>query len=262
MQFALDRLLRPGGYIQARAAPFDLLFVGPVADVITRHIHRKGAHEPGITRYLLEHVRVGAGEIAVDVGANLGWYSVLLNCLSVQGAQIFAFEPDPESYWLLSKNLRSNDATRVSAHNIALGSTPGFAELRRYKSSNNGRHTLVDGGNPGGGTVRVPVSTLKDFWAANHLDGRPIRFLKVDVEGFEYFVLRGAGELLDRCECVLLEYSPGSQRMLAAKPDALIELLQASRFNVRRFRDGELVPVSWAELAGAQEQYDLLLTRP
>lgn len=260
MQFALERLLHPNGYIEARAAPFNLVFSGPAADCITRHIYRLGAHEPVITRYLIDHVRVGPGEIAIDIGANLGWYSVLLNCLSTDDAQIFAFEPDPESYHLLCKNLHANLTTRVVAHNIALGDAPGFAELHRYKASNNGRHTLVAGGQSSGGTVRVPISTLKDFWGENRLGTRRIRFLKVDVEGYEYFVLHGAGELLSRCECVLLEYSPDSQPMAGVDPEALVELLQAARFVVRAFRNGELMPVEWAELVKAEEQYDLLLT--
>ena len=113
VQFGLARLTSRDGYVVARSAPFGLTFKGPAADVITRHIYRLGAHEPVITRYLLENVRLGAGDIALDVGANLGWYSVLLNRLSAPGAQIFSFEPDPRTYGLLLTNLAANEATRV-----------------------------------------------------------------------------------------------------------------------------------------------------
>ncbi|HTD31950.1 MAG TPA: FkbM family methyltransferase [Steroidobacteraceae bacterium] len=258
VQFGFARLLSRDGYVTARAAPFGLTFTGPAADVITRHIYRLGAHEPAITRYLIEHLHLGAGEVALDVGANIGWYSILLQHLSEPGAQIFAFEPDPETYSLLRTNLRANAAERVTALNLALGDAPGTAQLRRYKHSNNGRHTLVVDG-PAADMVPVAVDTLAAFWSAHALGSRPLRFLKIDVEGFEYFVLRGAGELLTRCANIFLEYSPASLRLAGLGPDVLIELLRAARLSARAFRGGQLVPMSLTELAQVQEQHDLLL---
>lgn len=258
LQFALARLVSRDGYVRARAAPFDLSFTGPAADVITRHIYRFGAHEPAITRYLLEHVHLSAGDVAFDVGANLGWYSVLLQRLSEPGARIFAFEPDPETYALLCRNLADNRADRVTPVNAALGAAPGTARLHRYKQSNNGRHTLIDDGQRKQ-TVSVAVDTLQSFWNREALGQCPIRLLKIDVEGFEYFVLKGAGELLGRCENVLLEYSPGGLALAGLRPAALIELLQAAHLSARAFVAGTPVPMSFAQLAETKVQHDLLL---
>jgi FkbM family methyltransferase len=258
LQFGFARLGSRDGYVRARAAPFDLTFTGPAADVITRHIYRHGAHEPAITRYLLEHVRLAAGDVALDVGANIGWYSLLLQRLSEPGANIFAFEPDPRTYRLLCANLAANAADRVSALNLALGAAPDTLELRRYKDSNNGRHTLI----PGAGSadiVRVRVETLESFWGSQGLSARPIRLLKVDVEGFEYFVLRGAGELLGRCAMTLLEYSPASLGLAGLDCGVLIELLRQARLSASAFLDGALVPMSFEELARLERQHDLLL---
>jgi len=259
LQFGWLRLANPDGYVNARAAPFGTSFTGPAADVITRHIYRLGAHEPAITRYLLEHVRLRAGDVAFDVGANLGWYSVLLSRLSEPGAQIFAFEPDPESYRLLTRNLAANAAGCVAAFNVALGETAGTAELHRYKSSNNGRHTLLSG-NTSGGVVRVAVDTLSAFWERHALGDSPIRLLKVDVEGFEYFVLRGAGELLRRCACLLLEYSPESLPVAGLKSQLLLDLLAATGLEPHAFVGERPVPVSFRELSATTVQRDLLLT--
>lgn len=258
VQFGFARLASRDGYIEAHAAPFDLTFTGPAADCITRHIYRLGAHEPAITRYLLDHVRLGAEDVAMDVGANLGWYSLLLSRLSVAGARIFAFEPDPESYRLLGRNVRANAASQVTALNIALGETAGFAELHRYKASNNGRHTLLPG-STSGGSVRVPVMTLESFWKSQHLGERRICLLKVDVEGYEYFVLRGAGELLGRCARILLEYSPASLPLAGLRPDALIDLFRRAGLSAHAFVHGKPVPMSFERLARAETQHDLLL---
>jgi FkbM family methyltransferase len=259
VQLAWARLTSRDGYVEARAAPFGLTFTGPGADCITRHIHRLGAHEPEIARYLLEHVRLGPDDVALDVGANLGWYSVLLDRLSAPGARIFAFEPDPESYRLLLANLAANGAARVTAVNQAVGASPGSAELYRYRTTNIGRHSLLHH-NPQG-RVRVAVTTLADFWQRAGLGGKSIRFLKVDVEGYEYFVLQGAGDLLERCACLQLEYSPDSFPSAGLDAGAMIELLRRAGLTASVFMNGELRPISYAEVARLDSQHDLILTR-
>ncbi|MGH8260182.1 MAG: FkbM family methyltransferase, partial [Steroidobacteraceae bacterium] len=253
VQFGLARIGNRSGYLEARAAPFDLTFVGPAADCITRHIYRFGAHEPDITRYVIDHVRLGPGEIAIDVGANLGWYSVLLTRLSDPGARIFAFEPDPETYGLLCRNLATNGASAVTAVNAALGETAGSAVLHRYRSRNNGRHTLVPGADARGGSCEVPVQTLDSFCESQGLGGARVRFLKIDVEGFEYFVLRGATHLLRRCDCVLLELNP------VASARELLDWLAGTGLSVHAFRGGRLVPTSLAALMECRTQVDLIL---
>lgn len=258
-QFGIARVTSRDGFVEAHAAPFGLTFTGPAADCITRHIYRIGAHEPHITRYLLDNVSVGRQEVALDVGANIGWYSVLLDRLSAPGAHVLAFEPDPGSYRLLQMNLKANQAGHVTALNLALGDKPGVALLHRYRESNNGRHTLLEG-NTSGGTVEVPVATLQSVWEREQLGSRPVAVLKIDVEGFECLVLRGAGDLLKRCRCVLLEYSPEGLKLAGLPPEALIDLLAAAGLEARVFAGDELVPISYAQLARADSQKDLLLT--
>jgi FkbM family methyltransferase len=260
VQFALARLRSRDGNVEAHARPFDLTFTGPAQDVITRHIFRYGVHEPQISAYLIDRVCIGPEEIALDVGANLGWYSVLLDRLSRPGARILSFEPDPQSFALLEWNLARNSAARVTPYNLALGETPGMTRLNRYKTSNNGRHTLLDG-DTSGGTVEVAVARLESFWETHGLGERRIRLMKVDVEGFEIFVLRGAGALLDRCDRIILEYSPTSLPIAHLPMQALPELLRAHGLRAHAFTPGGLEPVSFEQLAEAGEQMDLLLTR-
>jgi FkbM family methyltransferase len=259
LQFGLARLVSGDGYVEARARPFDLVFTGLAADVITRHIYRLGVHEPAITRYLLQSVRLAPGEVALDVGANLGWYSLLLSRLSAPGAEIFAFEPDPKCFELLRRNLARNGATGVQALNVALGERGGMAVLHRYKASNCGRHTLLEG-STSGDTVEVPVMTLESFWRERGLGERRVSLLKIDVEGFEYFVLRGAGEVLGRCRRIVLEYSPQSLKLAGLAAGKLTGLLGRFRLRAHRFAGRALVPVTFAQLEGAAEQWDLLLT--
>lgn len=243
------------GYIEARAPLFDLKFRGPSGDCITRHIYRFGAHEPHISRYVLEHIRLQPAEIAIDVGANLGWYTLLLSRLSEPGARIFAFEPDPETYRLLCGNLRANSAIGVTALNLALSDTAGTAVLHRYKTSNNGRHTLTPGSDGGGGECEVNVQTLDTFCASQGLAQTRVRFLKIDVEGFEYQVVRGAMSLLRRCDCILLEFNRGETG------GKLLQLLANAGFTVHAFINGNPKQMSLAEILHSPVQLDLLLTQ-
>ncbi len=259
LQFGWARLTSRDGRVDAPALPFGLSFTGPAADVITRHIYRYGVHEPQITRYLIDTVRVGPGEVALDIGANLGWYSVILDRLCDPDGRVLAFEPDPESYALLEWNLERNDCARVTPYNIGVGDAPGMITLHRYKSSNNGRHTLLEG-STSGGTVEVPVVRLDAFWETHRLGERRIRFMKVDVEGFEIFVLRGAQALLTRCDRLVLEYNPESLPIAKLPPSALPELLQAADLTAQVFEPTGLRAVSFEELASATHQRDLLLT--
>lgn len=261
IQFQVARLASRDGYVNARAVPFNLHFTGPGADCITRHIYRLGSHEPHITRYILDHVRFGPKDVGIDVGANIGWYSVLFDRLSEPGARVLAFEPDPESYRLLTRNLAANGTSRTTAFNFALGEQQGVGELHRYRAANNGAHTLVAGGNSSGGLVQVQVHNLREVWDNEQLGSRPIRFMKVDVEGFEYFVLRGIGNLLDACESILMEYNPASLRLQNLPAEALLDLLRPYSFTARVFTKSGLQPISYAELAKASSQCDLLLSR-
>ena len=260
LRFGLARLRARDGYISAPAGPFEATFLGPARDVITRHIYRFGAHEPTITRYVMEHVRLADGEVALDIGANIGWYSVLLSRLSAPQARIYAFEPDVESFVLLQRNLYGNHAANVTAVNCALGAEPGTGELRRYKHSNNGRHSLL-GATDGRDTLQVRIRTLAGFWQEQALEERPLRFMKIDVEGFEYFVLRGAGALLGRCAQLILEYSPEGLRCAGLQPADLTALLASSSFSVQVFTGAGLAPISLEALHSLQAQHDLLLTR-
>jgi FkbM family methyltransferase len=261
VQLAAIRCLGDGQVVDANAAPFSLTFKGRAADVIARHIYRFGCHEPVLTRYVLSHIRLRGGDVALDVGANIGWYSLLLDRLAQPGADIFAFEPDPENYGFLLENLRVNAARHVTAIDAAAGDTPGTMTLNRYKRSNGGRHTLVPGGNTSGGTVPVRVTTLSQFWEERGLADRPLRFLKIDVEGYEYFVLKGAQQLLQRCACVSLEFSASGMRSCGLDPGPVIDLIEDAGFEVRRWSGDLLAPVDLRSLRDAEGQFDLLLSR-
>lgn len=134
-------------------------------------------HEPKVKEFLTSRFR--AGDVFVDVGANVGAYS--LRALS-RGMTVYSFEPNPENIKILKRNAEINRLPAVVLE-YALGASEGTVRM----SQNGATSRIIDQG------IEVPVRTLDGL-------GYPrVDLLKVDVEGYELEVFRGAKDTLARC---------------------------------------------------------------
>jgi FkbM family methyltransferase len=126
------------------------------------------------------------GDLFLDVGANVGMYSVWVS--GVTDADSIAFEPVPATFDLLQRNIRLNDlAHRITAHQVAAGADAGSVLMT---SSKGGLDHIVLG-EASEGSVRVPIERLDELVA-----GRAPAAMKVDVEGFELAALKGGAGVL------------------------------------------------------------------
>lgn len=148
-----------------------------------------GLHEFADMAFAIRLLR--EGELFVDVGANLGSYSLL--AAGVAGARGLAFEPVPDTYERLVQNVEANRlAGRIAPRRIAL-STPArqaSGETLRFSSDRGCMNSFVEPDYQGS-VVAVAVSTLDQECA----DADPV-LIKIDVEGFEQDVLEGASHTL------------------------------------------------------------------
>lgn len=133
--------------------------------------------------FLLHFLR--EGDLFVDVGANIGSYTVLAS--AVCGAETMAIEPDPSTMAFLKKNIFANRLDdKVSTVEAAVGRYQGIASITV------GRETVSQVSRPGEKNVRkVRVLRLDDL-----LVGKSPAFMKIDVKGYEAEVLRGASDTL------------------------------------------------------------------
>jgi len=180
-------------------------------DVVGRHILRYQGYEHGLTAWLLERLaQAGGSALFVDIGANLGWYS--LQAAHLAGvARVVALEPDLRNHTLLRANVERNGmGDKVDALALAAGPGPGLAMLHTYKSSNLGKHSLAVDHGQGGSWVGV--ESLDTLLQRLGLEEGPIAAIKIDVEGFEPAVLEGASGALQRCQALLVELSPELSR--------------------------------------------------
>ena len=162
-----------------------------------------GLHEFADMAYVM-HV-TSPEDLFVDVGANMGSYT-LLAC-AANGARGICFEPVPETYRRLMENIRLNELDgRVRALNIGLSDAQG--ELKFTSGENCLDHVLADG-ESSESAVMVPVTTLD---AA--LEGEGPAVIKIDVEGFETSVIKGAFRMLENpsLHSVIMELNGSGSR--------------------------------------------------
>lgn len=134
---------------------------------------------------------IGCDDIVADIGANIGMTSLLFSSLA---KKVFAFEPSPSTYQILTKNLNSNGITNVETFNIGLGQKEEILTITFAKSNRSGGY-ISDKIRPQTDHVTedIHITTIDHFFVGKK---NPPTFLKIDVEGFEQKVIQGARGLL------------------------------------------------------------------
>jgi FkbM family methyltransferase len=158
------------------------------------------AFEAAESRYLRSRAR--AGTTAIDVGANVGLFTVALARAVGPGGRVVVIEPDPENVARLEANLRLNRLANALIERVAAGDRDGEAELHIANDPAFHSTVAVHAGRGVGRALHVPVTRLDTIWMRL---GRPaVSAIKVDVEGAELAVLRGAETLLRETRPALL----------------------------------------------------------
>jgi FkbM family methyltransferase len=183
-----------------------------------------GLFEPGESRLVRE--LLGPGDTFVDVGAHIGWFSTIAAGRVGETGQVVAIEPYPANATVLKDNLARNRCRNVRVLGSAVGSAPGTLTLARGADS--GGVTALDWVRTG--RVEVPVTTLDEALAGVG----PVALLKIDVEGWEAQVLRGAARTLARAGRVLIEINPPALRRAGSSPEELSGILAEAGFTTFR----------------------------
>jgi FkbM family methyltransferase len=222
------------------------------------HLMLDGYWEFWTTSFIARLLR--PGQVAWDVGANLGYFSVLMADAVGPEGRVLAFEPNPRLAQLAERNLALNGLSRRSAvHRVAVTARPrGTLRFRaQLTDPKNGR--LLDPGDPGPAedddALEVAVSTTR----LDDVAGERVDFIKVDVEGAEEAVWAGMTGVLDRNPdvTVLLEFNAGRCK----EPTRLASEI-AARFPLRELRlDGGVRPVDPNEMLARNEDTMLVLAR-
>lgn len=150
------------------------------------------------------------GDTVLDVGAHHGQYAVLMSAFAGSGGTVVAFEPDPYARAVLERNVALNPTLRPPrVEALAVSDAEGVATL--YSLGGNSQSSLVRsgvefGGRPAAEPVRVQTETLDGYVARTGLDVPS--WVKIDAEGAEVRILKGAATLLAGPADVICELHP------------------------------------------------------
>lgn len=159
-----------------------------------------GTFELAELDYVRKYLRTG--ENAMDVGANVGIFSVLMGVTLGQSGRVFAFEPGPGNVVRLRRNLERNRLSDAQVFPCALGEVDGQMTLNLARDPAYPSLVEVESGLGDGTGIPVQVRRLDSVWEEC---GKPqIAFVKMDVEGAETAVIRGASHFLGICRPTLL----------------------------------------------------------
>jgi len=185
----------------------------------------RGIYEPWETGIV--HRDLKPGDVFVDIGAHIGYYSVMASDIVGPSGRVFAFEPEPENFKTLSANIEG--LSNITARRIALSSKRGTGTLH-LSGSNSGDHSLNPSENrPGCATVSI--STLDDELPAH----TRVSFIKIDTQGHEPEVLAGMSWELAHSPGLrmLIEYTPHYLQATGHKPEDFLAFLRDSGFEIR-----------------------------
>jgi FkbM family methyltransferase len=205
-----------------------------------------GEYEAAISRLVRGLVR--PGDVCIDVGANFGWYTTLLADLVGSGGSVHAFEPVPDVFAWLQDNLRlAGEPRHVHLVRAADGERASpTVTLYVFADLPIGHTSMHAAGHPVAATASAPMCTLDDHVIAHNLG--PVAFVKVDVEGAELGVLRGARRLLAQAvpPIWIVEMARNTTAAFGYRPQDLIEHLRSSAdyaFFAIDERTTEIVPI-------------------
>ena len=227
----------PAGESLILRVPEYRMVLYPREDSLARRIVLDGPWEPFETRVFRS--LLGPGMRVIDLGANFGHYSLLAGLAVGPDGRVDALEPLPANVRTLRINAGLNGLSALHVHQAACGDRDGevdfFPDL-----DNPGGHSLTQGNTlRGDAPLKVPVFRL-DTFLAREAPERPPHLIKMDTQGAEAAILRGAEETLIRYRPLLVvEFWPWGLRNSGEQPSRLPARLEELGYTLSDIREGE-----------------------
>jgi FkbM family methyltransferase len=228
------------------------LFVDTRDQGLCAHLLLDGFWEMPLTMFMARHLR--SGMVAIDVGANFGYFTTLLAALVGQSGRVYSIEPAPDTAAMLHRSIALNlFQLRTTIIEAAAGAGDGTSLFYvPHREPKNAR--LVpspEGIDAAAGTLHeIPVRRIDDVVAQEHR----VDFVKVDAEGAEEAVIAGMEMILRRDQpCLVLEFNAGRVR----DPNALLATL-STLYGGLHYLDarGKLWETTAAEVAGRRITFE------
>lgn len=173
--------------------------------------------------------RIKRGMVIFDIGANIGYYSLILARFVGETGKVYAFEPDPENYRLLVKNIKTNGYKNIIAIQKAVSNKAGTINFY-LSEEHRGDHRLYDSGDSRR-VIKVKATTIDRF--SNGKINPDV--IKVDVQGAEFLVLLGMKKTIKRNKKIRIfcEFWPSSIRKTGYSPKDFLSYIKKQGFKLK-----------------------------
>ena len=186
---------------------------------------RDGEWEALLSRTILACLE--PGDVAIDVGANIGYDSLLMSGAVGADGLVFAFEPELQNLALLLRNQQCAPHANVVLQSVALGNENALARISLSDAYFRGLPNLRP---QGSGPTRTILATRLDQ-VMDLAEVQRIAFVKMDIEGYEFRAIQGMGSLLDRVESLSCEINAEFLAQCGSSADELIDYLVRRGFH-------------------------------
>lgn len=231
--------LHPAGVIAVEAQG-SKIYVNAEDRLISAALLTSGVWEATETAIFRSLVK--SGMTVLDVGANIGYYTLMAAKLVTPAGRVFAFEPDPWNCQLLARSVESSGYTNVKVYQQAvadkLGRTKLYFDAHNYANRSFFAQNIIQDA----GFVEVETIPLDRLYGSGQL-GKRVDFLKIDVQGAEALVLAGAEKLLtENLPTILMELEPDKLISAGVDPLGLLQSLEGYRYSISAINgnDGSL----------------------
>ncbi len=189
------------------------------------------------TRYFKSVIHSGA--VVFDIGANVGFYSLVAAPLAGPTGTVYCFEPMTQQFERLTQNISRNKLARVFPQKLALSDRAGEAVIHLTTPNNTGSASLLPASSARGSEFeeRVRCSTLDEFVATHEL--KRLDVMKIDVEGLELKVLQGGTSTIQRFRpTILIEVTQSLQERAGASRQQVYHWMGEQGYQAFRIQSG------------------------
>lgn len=194
-------------------------------DVIGQSIIRDGKWEGLLSRTILAALK--PGDMAIDVGANIGYDTMLMSMAVGESGRVVAFEPDLENLERLLENIKQLPHPNVLIQSTGVADQTCVAQISSGKSGNAGTANIRPTKQVG--TRSLLVGRIDRILSG--LDFQKLALVKIDIEGFEHRAILGMGALLDNVEVLTCEVNRDFLQECGTNPEAIFELMNNRGFS-------------------------------
>jgi len=171
---------------------------------------------------------VKRGDVVIDLGANIGYWTLFFAQLVGENGRVFAFEPEPSNFKILEKNVRINGYQNVVLIQKAASSITGRAKLYlSYESTDNRIYDTHDNRD----FINIETITLDEYFRTFD---REINFIKSNIQGADFAAIQGMSSLLKKSKNIkiMTEFSPYLLKPFNAEPEEFLKTLTDEGFNL------------------------------